>query len=153
MEITRFTNEHRFLSNFYMCPLLVSGIQWPSAEHAFQGLKSTDPAARQRIAGLTAAGDAKRAGRMLDLRPDWGRVRKQVMLAVVLSKFIQNPGLAGQLTATGDQLLLEGNHWHDNYWGSCWCVKCSPVEDQWQKTGQNYLGRILMAVRDVIRVD
>ena len=65
-----------------------------------------------------------------------------------VSRKFQIPELRDKLLATGDANLVEGNTWHDNYWGICTCSKCinSPVVD-----GKNKLGTILMKVRDSIR--
>jgi len=49
------------------------------------------------------------------------------------------------LLATGDTKLLEGNRWHDNFWGNCDCPNCR------DKPGLNYLGKILMRVRLELR--
>ena len=43
-----------------------------------------------------------------------------------------------------DIMLIEGNYWHDNYWGNCLCPKCKEIE------GQNQLGKILMKVRSTL---
>jgi predicted NAD-dependent protein-ADP-ribosyltransferase YbiA (DUF1768 family) len=53
----------------------------------------------------------------------------------------RNPGLRDALVATGDAELVEGNSWHDNFWGVCSCSRCK------NKEGQNYLGRLLEEVR------
>ena len=52
--------------------------------------------------------------------------------------------LAEKLLATGDEEVVEGNTWHDRYWGRCKCVK---------HEGEclNWLGRILMRVRADLR--
>lgn len=160
MAIERFQGEHRFLSNFWPCTVRAWDIDFPSAEHAFQACKSRHSADYARIAALPTPADAKGAGRRLELRSDWDQVRKQVMLRVLLAKFIQNPELAARLAATEDARLVEGNTWHDNYWGSCLCGPCalssgnSGLADlHWTDRGHNYLGRLLMAVRDVVTVD
>ena len=54
-------------------------------------------------------------------------------------KFAQ-PYLRDLLIATGEQKLIEGNYWHDNFWGSCSCEKCGDK-------GENHLGRLLMKLR------
>lgn len=168
--ITEFAGEHRFLSNFYPAPVTVHGVGYPTAEHAYQAHKTYSAVARISVAALSSPGEAKRAGRQLDIRPDWEQVKKQVMLLVVLTKFTAHDELAAALTATGDQLLVEGNHWHDNYWGMCSCSKClyglveqenyhprlfheNTVFPAKLHPGRNYLGKILMAVRDVVRPD
>jgi predicted NAD-dependent protein-ADP-ribosyltransferase YbiA (DUF1768 family) len=69
------------------------------------------------------------------------KVRVTVMKAVVRMKFLQNPELLKQLKETGDEELIEGNTWHDNFWGICYCGKC--------KKGLNTLGKILMEVRKI----
>jgi predicted NAD-dependent protein-ADP-ribosyltransferase YbiA (DUF1768 family) len=49
--------------------------------------------------------------------------------------------LARQLLDTHGVLLVEGNTWHDQVWGSCRC------DDHCDTPGGNALGVILMAVR------
>lgn len=145
-EITEFRGEYRFLSNFWPCKVQLGDIVFPSAEHAYQARKSLDPVVQRSLAQLASPGEAKRYGRTIELRPDWERVKKRVMLLVVLTKFIQNPDLAKLLVATEDIPLEEGNTWHDNFWGACRC-------DDHAGDGLNYLGRILMMVRDIVRED
>ena len=43
--------------------------------------------------------------------------------------------------ATGGAVLVEGNTWHDNYWGCCTCSRCAG------RRGRNNLGRLLMKLR------
>jgi len=66
---------------------------------------------------------------------------EEIMLALVEQKFNRHPELGRQLLDTHPRLLVEGNYWHDNYWGDCACMKCN------QKPGLNKLGKILMRVR------
>lgn len=158
MAIERFDGENRFLSNFWMVPVTIGDITYPSAEHAFQASKTLEFSLRNRIAGLKTPGEAKRFGRSITLRPDWERAKKPVMLVVVLTKFTEHPDLGARLADTADApdpRLIEGNTWHDNYWGSCSCERCARgFEDMyWADRGLNYLGRALMAVRDMVRCD
>jgi N-glycosidase YbiA len=146
MAIDRFQGEHRYLSNFWQCPLTIGGIVYPTAEHAYQASKTLDVGVRTLIAGLPTPGEAKRAGRRIDLRINWEGQKKRIMLLVLLTKFTDNMDLGKRLAATGDETLTEGNTWHDNYWGQCHCARCEGY-------GFNYLGVLLMAVRDVVRVD
>jgi ribA/ribD-fused uncharacterized protein len=158
--ITEFSGEHRYLSNFWSCevlytpPLWQSGMRFASAEHAYQVSKCAYPGEARAIAEAATPGQAKRLGRSVALWPEWESRKKQVMLGIGLAKFTQNPELGQQLAATGTSRLIEGNTWHDNYWGSCKCDACNrDSEDWWGDHGKNYLGRILMAVRDILRED
>ena len=89
--------------------------------------------------------DATRRGRdrLTLVRYDWDEIKGEVMLPIVREKFKQNPDLAEKLLATGNAYLIEGNYWHDNYFGICTCKECHHKGE-----GKNVLGRILMQVRD-----
>lgn len=134
-EINEFRGEYRFLSNFWGCPVNYDGVAYQNAEAAFQAQKCIDPTDRTQLAGLNPS-EAKRLGRRVKLRSDWEAIKDQIMCQVVQAKFTQNPDLMEKLKATGDAVLIEGNTWGDRYWGVC------------RGTGQNKLGRILMALRD-----
>jgi len=138
--IDSFRGDYFFLSNFYPCPLTFEGIQYPSSEHAFVAQKIKSPLCRQVLAQVSEPGAAKRMGRNLPIRKDWNDVRIPLMLMIVFTKF-HNPEMSNRLLATGDAELIEGNWWHDNFWGNCKCVKCQRTE------GQNHLGRILNITR------
>jgi predicted NAD-dependent protein-ADP-ribosyltransferase YbiA (DUF1768 family) len=68
------------------------------------------------------------------------------MLELVRLKF-EFPQLQEQLLATGDATLVEGNYWHDNYWGSCHCDR----KEACKYHGQNQLGKLIMEVRTTIK--
>ena len=61
----------------------------------------------------------------------------------LLQKF-SNTKLRDKLLSSGDAILIEGNYWHDNFWGDCYCDRCSNI------VGQNQLGKLLMKVRGII---
>ena len=50
------------------------------------------------------------------------------------------------LLLTGGAELIEGNHWHDNFWGICTCDKC------WDKRQENQLGKLLMKIRNKLNI-
>ena len=91
-------------------------------------------------------GGSKRLGREVEQRPDWDQIKYQVMAKLVLAKFLDHLELAKELLTTGDTLLVESNTWHDNIWGDCQCGRpeCS-------EPGLNWLGHILMCVREMLR--
>lgn len=141
--IDNFDGRYAFLSNFYDAPVVdKNGTRWPTAEHAYQAMKTNDPNDKRIILQSTTPGIAKRMGMRIKMRTDWDAVKEEVMRKIVTAKFEQNPHLKAMLVATGDEVLLEGNNWHDNYWGDCACPKCQ------RHPGKNKLGRILMHIRD-----
>lgn len=145
--IRDFRGPHAFLSNFYLSPVHIYGWTFPSVEHAFHAMKSVDPANDwpRFLTGTPA--DAKRLGRSLRLRTDWDAVRVGFMRALVYDKFTRNRDLGIKLRDTGLAQLIEGNTWHDRFWGACTCAPCQHVVGE---GGENHLGRILMDVRDAV---
>ena len=137
-KIDCFDGEYGFLSNFYAHPVYHDGILYPTNEHAFQAAKTMDLNKRKEIAALKTPGQAKRAGRHVLLREDWEEVKYQVMKEIVSAKFL-DPDLKEKLLATGDTELIEGNTWHDCWWGVC------------DGVGQNNLGKILMEIRNLLK--
>ena len=137
--ISDFRGAYAFLSNFYLAPTPIDGEVYLTSEHAFQAMKSADPAYRVSVLRAPTPGQAKRLGRAVALRADWEAVKIDVMRDVVRAKFRHNPDLAAQLLATGDQELVEGNAWGDKFWGVC------------AGRGRNWLGKILMEVRAELR--
>lgn len=144
MVINSFRDQHRFLSNFHQCPFEYDGLTYPNAEAAFQAQKCSDLAGRIRYTHIKNPVIAKRLGRHETLPADWDATCFDLMNAILHQKFA-NPELAQLLLATGDAYLEEGNHWHDNRWGRCTCDKCRAND------GQNWLGKILMNIRDELR--
>ena len=139
--ITEFDGKYAFLSNFFYAPFVYDGIIYPTNEHFFQAMKTLDQEKRKQIAEAKTPGAAKRMGRQVQLREDWEDVKYTVMRVGVERKFDAHPELASKLIATSDCILIEGNSWHDNTWGSCFCPKCAAI------AGKNWLGEILMERR------
>ena len=141
--INEFQGDYRFLSNFYIGnPLKVLGMTFQTSEHMYQALKTTDPVEVRSILACQTPGEAKRLGKDLTLRPDWDQVKDRAMELCVGYKFAANPDLLFKLLDTGSTFLVEGNHWHDNYWGACFCDRCKGVDQH------NKLGYTLMRYRD-----
>ena len=142
--ISDFSRENFFLSNFYNAYLDYEGVVFCSTEAAFQAAKTLDVEERKKIARMSPS-ESKKAGRKVALRRDWESVKDKVMYDVCLAKFTMNESLKERLLATGDEELVEGNEWHDNYWGNCTCDNCKDIP------GRNQLGKTLMKVRADIR--
>ena len=72
------------------------------------------------------------------MRADWEAVKIPIMRQAVLTKFLTHSDIQAILLATGDRVIVEDSP-RDYYWGG----GCD-------RTGQNYLGKILMSVRSEI---
>jgi ribA/ribD-fused uncharacterized protein len=147
----------KFMSNFFYSPYRHNDTCFNYVENGFQSEKNPEKLRNllsvypvdEKGNPLTplGPGKAKREGRRCKLfsKAEWDTKKDAVMLEHVRLKFQHNPDLAKKLIATGDALLVEGNTWHDNYWGDCYCEECKNIP------GRNQLGKILMFVREELR--
>ena len=133
--INKFEGKYEFLSNYYIAPVTYNGLTFQSNEAAFQAQKTLNEGQRRKFTRM-APNKAKAKGRNVILRSDWEQVKNKIMYEVCYAKFTQNPELKEKLLATRDEELVEGNTWHDTYWGVC------------NRRGKNKLGKILMRVRE-----
>jgi hypothetical protein len=141
-EINEFRGEYRWLSNFWSCDIVMDGIHYPSTEHAYQAAKTHDIDDKVYIANLKKFGDARRYGQTVKIHPEFDHDKIQIMKDALTQKFAV-PELRLKLKETGDKILIEGNTWHDNFWGTCFCEKCG-------NKGKNILGKLLMEIRNGI---
>ena len=86
------------------------------------------------------------------------------MRALLRRKF-GDPGLCALLCATGERHLVEGNTWHDTFWGVWrWSVhdaltalrqraNVAPSCSRCDARGQNRLGLLLMEIRTELNDD
>lgn len=148
--IDKFEGRYRFLSNFYPCKIEHKGIVYPSVEHFYVAMKVTEmqlidgnyyTAAdfREMLARIKEPGDVKKLGQRIKLRKDWDDKKLEFMNWAVREKF-KNETLSEMLISTGDQELIEGNWWKDYFWGVC------------NGKGENHLGKILMEVREELKL-
>lgn len=136
--------ENRWLSNFQYCEIQYQGYKYYSVQAAYQAQKYIGSNMKmdrmKRIFGKIQPNEAKLLGGLLPLREDWQEVRLKIMQDLIRLKF-ENEQLKQKLIDTdGEQIVLK-NKWHDKFFGKCECQKCNGQ-------GQNYLGRILMKIRE-----
>ncbi|GGE28985.1 hypothetical protein GCM10011571_33910 [Marinithermofilum abyssi] len=133
----RVNDEYGCLSNFAPYPIMLKEKMWPTSEHYFQAQKfaGTSHEEEIRLAPSPSIAAAMGRSRQRPLRPDWEKVREQIMYEAVYAKFTQHEELRKMLLSTGDALLIEHTV-NDRYWA-----------DGGDGTGQNRLGHILMEVR------
>jgi ribA/ribD-fused uncharacterized protein len=125
-------------------PLAVEVYQ--SVEHGYQASKFLDAKIRDkfRMPGL-APGQAKNFAANLRerglVRADWKDVSLEIMEGLLVQKFTYSI-LRRKLLSTFTAKLVEGNYWHDNFFGDCLCSECEGIP------GQNHLGRLLEKIRN-----
>jgi N-glycosidase YbiA len=136
------SDEFGEFSNFAPYPFTLNGEWWPTSEHYFQAQKFEDKAYKIEIRTSNSPMLAARMGRdrKQKLRRDWESVKVSVMRTAVLAKFTQHEELSALLLSTGDSKLIEHTE-NDDYWG-----------DGGDGSGKNMLGRILMQVRESLRL-
>ncbi len=133
--IKQFSGEHRWLSNFSPCEVVLDGEIYPTTENAYQAAKTLFLDDRVQFQSLTP-GQAKRAGRDdVLIREDWDLIKITIMGDLQEQKYAQEP-YKTLLKETGDCIIEEGNTWGDTFWGIC------------NEIGYNHLGRIIMRVRE-----
>jgi ribA/ribD-fused uncharacterized protein len=137
-QITSFTKEYKFLSNFYPVDIIYNGIIYPSVEHAYQAQKTLDDDIREKISLLEKANEAKAYGKKIKLRDDWESKKMIIMKDLLFLKFTQDP-FRNLLLETGEAQLIEGNWWGDTFWGIC------------NGQGSNMLGVLLTYVRHCLK--
>lgn len=142
-DITSFRGPYGFLSNFYPAPIKIFKRTFASSEILYQALKAKEDIEKTLdiFSEVVDPAEAKRLGKGLPLKDNWDDIKEDVMSFVVDLKFKQNIALQRRLVYTQPHLLIEGNMWHDNFFGHCFCPKC---KDQDHK---NILGKILMKKR------
>lgn len=152
--IAEFQGKYRPLSNFWYKDVYLPDdrLVYPTNEHAYQAAKTYDLDLRNRIRLAESPSDAKYLGHMLDLRAGWNNDRRNVMLHLTRIKYSYSD-MEELLLSTGTQKLVEGNAWHDNYFGVCNCQSCTQERAKEEPTlGKNWLGKILMLVRLEIQI-
>lgn len=151
--ITSFSGKYAFLSNFAPTPVYVLvGRVWvkaPTVEHGYQASKTLDMNWRGKIISAPTAGAAKRMGNRVKSVVYWEDVKTIIMLELLRQKFARDK-MRRALLRTEDADLIEGNVWHDNFWGVCVCGNDASSNGDCGE-GSNWLGRLLERVRTDVR--
>jgi N-glycosidase YbiA len=144
MAVRFYSTKEKYgeFSNFAAFPFVLDGKEWRTSEHYFQAQKFLDEEYRERIRETASPMIAARLGRSrkVPLRADWEEVKVDVMRSAVRQKISSHAELAQLLLSTGDEEIVEAAS-GDDFWG---CGK--------DGSGQNWLGRILMEIRQELSI-
>jgi len=132
-------------SNFSSHPIDIANHTWATVEHYYQSQKFVGTEYEPLIPIIRAVKTPEEAAalgrdRCRVVREDWEEVKTEIMYQAVLIKFLTHLDIQAILLSTHDALIVEDSP-TDYYWG------CGS-----QRTGQNQLGKILMQVRQAIRL-
>ncbi len=133
--IDDFSGEYDWLSNFYPSVVILDMLECPTVEHGYQAAKTLLVPERLVVIRMRTPAYAKKAGRKVTMRPDWDKIKIEVMEGLLRQKFAR-ADLKQKLIETGQAELIEGNWWGDTFWGS------------YRGRGYNHLGKLLMKIRD-----
>ena len=165
--ILKFRQEFSYLSNFNVLKNKIHylGYNYISVEAGYMAQKCDDIAWKKYCSTISphgnAQGEMKKAAYKVYLVKDFRDKQLKIMLDLLRLKFRNNPELANKLVATYPRMIMEGNVWNDRYWGAtipkqkhCHLSDSGELEKLYEEfpqyfyVGQNYLGRLLMKVRD-----
>lgn len=134
-KIESFKGQFSFLSTFAASPINYGGVIYKTAQHLVSALMTTDKTMREKIRQAPGPAEAIKLAKSLVPRPDWEKIKIDVMKEVMKRKF-QLPDLRAKLITTKGRELINANTYHDTFWGVC------------NGEGDNWLGRIIQEVRD-----
>ncbi|MEZ6047186.1 MAG: NADAR family protein [Planctomycetaceae bacterium] len=135
--------EYGYFSNFSAHRIFINGKSWPTVEHYFQAQKFAGQPEEEKIRLARSAREAANMGRnrKIPLRKDWESIKINIMRDAVYAKFTQHDELKDLLLVTENAKLVEHTA-NDHFWG-----------DGGDGSGEHWLGRILMEVREKISRD
>ena len=139
MSLLAFSSKHPeldWLSPKYPARISVDEESWPSVEHFYQAMSTTDLVLRRRIRQAESAREARALAHSEPDRWNWDRMRVGYMRQALQAKFQQHPDLLELLVATAGHPLVYASD--DPFWGH------GPDA----VSGENRLGLLLMEIRD-----
>ena len=144
--------ENGYLSNWYLSPFQVDGIDFSSMEQFMMYRKAVVFQDTDIAAQILATEDVvhiKSLGRRVSGYDDhyWNGIRQIVVYEGLFAKFSQNEELRQLLLATKDAILVECAV-KDRIWGIGLSMDNPDRFDKSKWSGKNLLGYALMMVRD-----
>lgn len=143
--IHQYIEEVYPLDNFSAFGVVIDGVEYKTAEHAFQSIKfeRTTPHIAKLIRESSSPFEARTLAHKYksQRRGDWSEVKYEIMEKVLFEKVKKNPYVKEKLLETKDFEIIEDcGEDDDKDWG------CGI-----DGTGQNNLGKIWMKIREELR--
>lgn len=154
-------NEDKFVffwggpfSQWYQLDFTVDGVRYNCAEQYMMAMKADtfgDKNALVRIMSSNDPREQKAIGRTVKgFKPDtWNKLAKAFVYRANLAKF-SKPILKGFILGTGDKEIVEASP-YDKIWGIGMSEDDPDRFDKTKWKGTNWLGEVLMQVRDTLR--
>jgi ribA/ribD-fused uncharacterized protein len=140
VPITFYTPDFYIFNNFSAHAVEFRGKLYPTAEHAYQAAKCTDPQGKEEILSARSPLLAKELAneRYRAVRdPDWDGKKLAVVEEILRAKLAQHAEAQDALRRSGVEAIVEDSP-TDYFWGS-----------GADGSGQNMLGKIWMKIRDM----
>lgn len=131
-------DEYGYMSNFAHFGFLYAGVDYPTVEHFYQSMKHEGTELEEKIRRCYTPKQAKQLALSVSIDPvKWNDRKLIIMRAGLWHKFTDNWTLGGKLVDTVPHWIVEASP-YDSYWG-------------WgrDRKGENWLGRLLMEVRNM----
>jgi len=151
-------NMHMFwggpFSQWYPSLFEVEGVKYNCTEQYMMAKKAGlfgDEEAQLKIMASNDPREQKRIGRTVKgfVAERWNVVTKDIVFRGNIAKFTQNPELFAYMMNTGDQEIVEASP-EDTIWGIGLSAEDPDAYDKTKWKGTNWLGEVLMSVRDIL---
>ncbi len=147
--IKEFVGEYEFLNNDFLVSIKINNVFFPSITHYYYASRCKNVPDYKKVLAISDCKLIKKIAEKYEIKPDWDKKRLNVMLNGLKAKFkfkrkkrkIIFSELAKKLLLTDNIYLINGNHNGDLFWGI----------DLRTDEGQNYLGRLLMRIREDLK--
>jgi len=149
-------------SNWYADPLSgqdyqfqINGVKYVCSEQYMMAEKARlfkDDYNLNRIMSTKSPREHKRMGRLVNnFNPKtWDANCQQIVRTGLIAKFSQHSGAQKALLNTGDMIICEASP-YDKIWGVGMADTHPDIQDPSKWHGTNYLGKILMEVRTILK--
>jgi ribA/ribD-fused uncharacterized protein len=143
------------MSNWYRSDFTLDGVTYSSSEQYMMAQKATLFKDDEALAKIMATKDPKAQkalGKKVKgfVKEEWEAVARPLVYKGCLAKYEQNATIAADLLSTDNDELVEASP-TDRIWGIGLAVDNDDALDKTKWRGTNWLGQVLMRVRDTLR--